>query len=136
MSTALRKYRLSPSRRGSAAGFTLLELIVVVTMIGILATLALPNLIQMPRRAKESVLKNNLHTIRQTLDQFYGDQGFYPASLEALEEEGYLRSVPMDPFTDEREWGLVYEEPDAGDDFDDFGGGGGGYDYGGDDDFM
>lgn len=94
-----------------AAGFTLLELLVVVTMLGILATLALPSLVQMPVRAKESVLRTNLHTLRKVLDNYYGDNGYYPASLEVLAEEGYLRDVPFDPMTGSNEWGTVYEDP-------------------------
>lgn len=100
---------------GRPNGFTILELIVVVTMIGILAALAMPNLISMPRRAKESVLKTNLRTIRQAIDQHYGDLGFYPETLEGLADEGYLRNVPLDPITGEREWDTIYEV--AEDDF-------------------
>lgn len=97
-------------RAGDQAGFTLLELIIVLTMIGILAGLAIPNLIRQPTRAKESVLKNNLRTLREVIDQHHGDKGAYPPSLEALVDEEYLRAIPIDPFTSEREWGVVYQD--------------------------
>ncbi len=96
--------------RDRQRGFSLLELIVVVSMIGVLAAIALPNLIQTPRRAKEAVLKTNLRTLREVIDQHYGDKGFYPPSLETLVEEGYLRDVPYDPMTNQPEWGLLYED--------------------------
>lgn len=103
--------RTLPSVR-RADGFSLLELIVVVAMIGILAALALPNLVQTPRRADEAVLRTNLRTLRETLDQYYADQGTYPGTLEALVEEGYLRDVPYDPVWGDFEWGVIYEDPD------------------------
>jgi len=94
------------------AGFTLLELIVVIAVIGILAAIAMPALKNVPRRATESVLKNNLRTMRDVIDQYMGDKGNYPPSLEALVEEGYLRKVPNDPITKSNDtWLLVFEEP-------------------------
>ncbi len=96
-----------------AAGFTLLELIVVVTMIGILASIALPALKDTPRRAQEAVLKSDLRTFRDVIDQFHADKGHYPPTLEALVEEGYLRSLPRDPITRSSEtWIVEYEEFD------------------------
>ena len=92
-------------------GFTLLELIIVIAIIGILATIAMPKMKDMPRRASEATLKQNLRTMRDVIDQYYGDKGRYPASLEALVEAGYLRKVPADPITRSSEtWLLDYEE--------------------------
>ncbi|HVS00799.1 MAG TPA: prepilin-type N-terminal cleavage/methylation domain-containing protein [Thermoanaerobaculia bacterium] len=97
----------------SERGFTLLELIVVVAIIGILATIAMPAMKDAPRRANEAVLKTNLRSLRDVIDQHYGDKGRYPTSLEALVETGYLRRIPIDPITKSTEsWQLVYEEID------------------------
>jgi general secretion pathway protein G len=95
------------------SGFTLLELIVVIAIIGILATIAMPALKDVPTRARESVLKTNLRTFRDVIDQHYGDKGRYPKSLQALVDEGYLRKIPVDPMTKSAEtWVPVYEEAD------------------------
>ena len=100
----------SAARGRRQAGFSLLELIVVVAIMGILASIAMPNLIQTPTRAREAVLMTNLRTLREVIDQHYGDKGFYPPTLEALAEEGYLRDVPVDPMTGEAEWGVIYDQ--------------------------
>ena len=105
--------RIRPRNGNREHGFTLLELIVVVAIIGILATIAMPALKNVPVRARETVLKTNLRTLRDVIDQHYGDKGRYPTTLEALVEEGYLRKIPTDPITKSSEtWVLVYEETD------------------------
>ncbi|MEM8933785.1 MAG: prepilin-type N-terminal cleavage/methylation domain-containing protein [Acidobacteriota bacterium] len=106
------------SRQRAGRGFSLLELIVVVSIMGILAAVAMPNLIQTPQRAKEAVLKTNLRTLRQVIDQYYGDKGSYPPTLDVLVEDGYLRDVPVDPVTGEADWGLVYDDGGDAEDLD------------------
>ena len=80
-------------------GFTLIELMIVVSIIGILATLAVPSYQSSVVKAKEAVLRQDLSTLRDVLDQHKADQGKYPPSLLALVDAGYLRGIPKDPFT-------------------------------------
>ena len=83
----------------SRKGFTLIELMIVVSIIGILATIAVPNYKWGLIRAREAVLRENLYNMRNTLDQFYADQGKFPDSLQELVDKAYLREIPRDPFT-------------------------------------
>lgn len=106
---------LSPGRRKrpGQAGFTILELIVVIAIIGILASIVIPRLKDAPRRAEEAVLLTNLRALRSSINQYYADKGHYPPSLDAMVEEGYLRELPYDPITNSNEtWQVVYEEFD------------------------
>jgi len=100
-------YRL-PST--GSAGFTLLELLVVMTIIGILAAIAVPALRDSPRRAQEASLRADLFTFRSVLDQYKGDKGNYPPDLETLIKDGYIRRIPLDPITKKADWVLTMEE--------------------------
>jgi general secretion pathway protein G len=94
-------------------GFTLLELLVVMTIIGILAAIAVPALKNSPQKAREAALKEDLFTLRSCLDQYHGDKGHYPEDLQTLVAEGYIRKIPVDPITKSPDtWVLVREEPE------------------------
>lgn len=82
------------------AGFTLVELLVVLSIIALLLSLAVPRYFQHVDRTKEAVLRENLATLRDALDQYHADKGRWPDSLEALAQEHYLRAVPSDPITE------------------------------------
>jgi general secretion pathway protein G len=101
--------------QNSPAGFTLIELIIVVAIIGILAAIALPAMQNAPIRAREAVIRADLYTIRSCIDQHLADKGFYPESLQVLVDQGYLRAIPPDPFNPtaqgEGAWEEIYAEP-------------------------
>jgi general secretion pathway protein G len=86
-------------RERRANGFTMIELMIVVSIVGILATLAVPSYQGTVVRAREAALRQDLFTMRDVLDQHRADQGKYPSSLQALVSAGYLRAIPNDPFT-------------------------------------
>jgi general secretion pathway protein G len=80
-------------------GFTLVELMVVLTVIGLLLSVVVPDYVGRVKRAEEAVLKENLVLMRDALDKHYADAGQYPRSLEELVVKRYLRAIPPDPFT-------------------------------------
>jgi len=88
-------------------GFTLLELMIVISIIIILAAVALPQYQKTIMHARETVLKDDLFKLRSTIDQYAADKGKLPQSLEDLMSAGYIRDVPKDPITDTKEWTLV-----------------------------
>ena len=104
---------MTGSHGAREAGFTLLELITVVALIGILVGIALPNYKTAIIQSREAVLKEDLYRFRDLIDQYYADKGKYPASLEALVEEGYLRKMPNDPMTGQPDWEAVPAEPEG-----------------------
>ncbi|MEP6886274.1 MAG: prepilin-type N-terminal cleavage/methylation domain-containing protein [Gammaproteobacteria bacterium] len=95
-------------------GFTLIELLVVMSIIGVLLTIAVPRYFRTVQHSKETVLRRDLLTMRESIDQYYGDLGQYPEVLATLVEKHYIRNVPVDPFTKSAEtWLLVAsEDPD------------------------
>ena len=94
-------------------GFTLIELMIVMSLIVILASIGLAIYTNSVTKAKESVLKEDLFRMRDAIDQYYSDKAKYPSSLQDLVSEKYLRSIPVDPFTNSADtWREVPAEPD------------------------
>jgi prepilin-type N-terminal cleavage/methylation domain-containing protein len=94
--------------RKTSRGFTLIEMLVVMAIIALLLTIALPRYFGSLEKSKDIALQENLKVIRITLDKFYADKGRYPDNLQELVEFKYLRSVPVDPVTESgRTWILL-----------------------------
>ena len=105
--------RISLPSLGPAEGFTIIELLIVMTLIIILASVGMTQYKSSQTRAQEAVLKENLFRMRDAMDQFYADKNKWPADLAELVSEGYIREVPKDPMTNSKDtWQTTQAQPD------------------------
>ncbi len=96
-----------------AGGFTLIEVLIVIVLVIILASVGLATYTNSVRRAREATLREDLFRMRDAIDQHYADKNKYPSSLQDLVSAGYMREVPVDPITDSKEtWQTTPAEPD------------------------
>lgn len=102
-------------RRDTNQGFTLIELSIVLALIAMLLTIAVPRYFHTLDNGKVSVQRQNIATVRDAIDKFYGDLGKYPEALEDLVAKKYLRAIPVDPLTEKADWEVVApEDPTLG----------------------
>src|SRR5215510_1658450 len=96
------------------AGFTLLELMIVISIIIILASITLPQYQKTIMHTRETVLRDDLRKMRGLIDQYAADKGRLPQSLDDLVTSGYMRDVPIDPFTGQKDWAITTgEDPNS-----------------------
>ncbi|MEN8154512.1 MAG: prepilin-type N-terminal cleavage/methylation domain-containing protein [Acidobacteriota bacterium] len=93
-------------------GFTLAEILIVITIIGILLAIVIPQYKISVFKAKEAVLRENLFQIRDAISKYYTDKKKYPVSLEELVSARYLRNIPIDPFSKKSDWKVIRNEPE------------------------
>jgi len=92
-------------------GFTLIELLVVMVIIGTLLTIAVPRYFRSLQRSREAVLREDVSSLRESIDHFYGDTGKYPQTLAVLVDQHYLRAIPVDPISRSSDsWVVIHAE--------------------------
>lgn len=94
-------------RRTRQRAFTLIEMVVVLTLLGVLLTIAVPRYFHIIDRGRSSVQRQNISVVRDAIDKFNGDLGRYPDSLDELVARRYLRAIPLDPVTERPDWTIV-----------------------------
>lgn len=95
------------------SGFTLIEMLIVMAILALLLTIALPRYFGALEKSRETTLKQNLKVLRVTLDKFYSDKGRYPDVLQELVEYKYLSAVPIDPITESNNSWILLQSQDA-----------------------
>ena len=103
----------SRRRASGAAGFTIIELLVVMTLVIILASIGMTQYRNSVTRAEEAALKENLFRMREAMDQFYADKNKWPSDLNELVSEGYIRALPEDITKSKDTWQTIQAQPDA-----------------------
>jgi general secretion pathway protein G len=98
---------MKPAHARRTRGFTLIELVVVMAIIGLLLTVALPRYMHSIDRGKEQVRQQNVAVMRDAIDKYYGDNGQYPETLDELVAKHYLRAIPVDPVNGDDKWAVI-----------------------------
>jgi general secretion pathway protein G len=104
--------RAENARRQGESGFTLIELIIVMAIIAVLSSMAIPIMLHNVNRAKEAVLREDLHTMRGAIDSYTIDKEKAPQSLEDLVQAGYLKTIPLDPMTSHNDTWIAGQSED------------------------